>query len=351
MKKKLLMLFTAIIILCSCNYNENVVRIAAILPLTGEAAQSGEVNKNTISMLVETWNKAGGINGKEIVIDFYDSKGESKNGSILASQIVSMQKPIFVFTSFSGISLSAQPIFERNKVIQICGAATDKLFEINPKYTIRSYFSSSNMSDYFINNFEAYFDKKKFVLFYENTDYGLSYKNEFSNSQVVSNYIELNEKENNYRNIISKAQLKGDELIFLAARLQTIGRIVKQLRESGFNGNIIGDAAMVGDEPLNIIGNQKDNLYYLSLSENENTGKIKDEYFEKFNSNIDIISLVIYDGLNSLLNLMDENGGNTDPDFIIKNANGIISNKCLNNTTVRNNEFHFPVHIKSIDNE
>ena len=46
-------------------------------PLTGESALWGEVESNTLKMLVEETNAKGGIIGKQIELKIYDNRGDA----------------------------------------------------------------------------------------------------------------------------------------------------------------------------------------------------------------------------------------------------------------------------------
>ena len=46
-------------------------------PLTGESALWGEVESNTLKMLVEETNANGGIIGKQIELKIYDNRGDA----------------------------------------------------------------------------------------------------------------------------------------------------------------------------------------------------------------------------------------------------------------------------------
>lgn len=359
--KKIIIVIFAIAVITGCLLfiNENAftnqdkledIEIGAILPLTGAAASSGSINKNTIRMLVDMWNEKGGIAGRKIQVVFFDSMGDSKNGAMLANRIV-LDKPDIVFISFSGVCLSAQPIFEKNKVIQLCGAATDALFASHPKYTIRNYFSPKDLCSYFLSNIDNYFQKNEFSIIYENTDLGLSYKdalidNAKKNNVKVNKIVEISINESDFRNIIMKSKFDNNDLIYIAARLQPLGRVIKQLRDSGFKGKIISDAAINGDEPKSIYGSNNNNLF--SLTFKENNKNIRTEYFRRYELNIDEISLVIFNGLNTLFEFMDKNRI-FDSDEIMGKINNFNSSSFLDGTKIINNEILINLEINRVE--
>ncbi|RKZ22128.1 hypothetical protein DRQ18_03210, partial [bacterium] len=65
---------TTLIVFPSCKKQEKVIKIGAILPLTGRTAFLGEGERNALLLAVEEINKEG-INGKKIELIIEDSKG------------------------------------------------------------------------------------------------------------------------------------------------------------------------------------------------------------------------------------------------------------------------------------
>ena len=57
---------------CGSSKKEDTIVLGYIGPLTGESALWGEVESNTLKMLVEETNANGGIIGKQIDLKIYD---------------------------------------------------------------------------------------------------------------------------------------------------------------------------------------------------------------------------------------------------------------------------------------
>src|SRR5690625_2624942 len=71
----------------SHNANQDEVKIAFTTPLTGNYAEYGVHFKNASEIAAEEINANGGINGKEIVIEHHDSKGDPKESTEIARKI------------------------------------------------------------------------------------------------------------------------------------------------------------------------------------------------------------------------------------------------------------------------
>lgn len=328
---------------------EDVFRVAAILPLTGVASETGESAKNGLELCADKWNAIGGILGKKVVIDYYDSKAESKQGAIIANKISTINVPRLVITTVSGVALTAQPYFEENKIIQICLVSTEKLFETSPKYTIRAYFSTPDICKFLLDNYKSKFGKNKISIIYANTDQGIAFKESILNYSPkmdiqLEKQIVIDESEFDFKNIIRKANFKDDDVVFLAARYSALGRMVKQLRESGFKGKIVSDIQMTTNDALKVIGDEKKDCYYVAIQKNETMRDISQNYHDNYDSSMDENAMVFYNALDVIFDFVETRKEFKSEDFTEK-INEFTSNICVENISFGENQMVFPFKI------
>ena len=117
MKKNLLSLglaFALFLGTITTSTAEEVYKIGAILPLTGNLAFLGEPGKNALTMGQEELRRKG-IN---IDIKFYDSKADPKEGISAFYKAIDIDKVKFVLTTLTGVSLAVKPIANKKKIFQ-----------------------------------------------------------------------------------------------------------------------------------------------------------------------------------------------------------------------------------------
>ena len=117
MKKSLLSLglaFALFLGTITTSTAEEVYKIGAILPLTGNLAFLGEPGKNALTMGQEELRRKG-IN---IDIKFYDSKADPKEGISAFYKAIDIDKVKFVLTTLTGVSLAVKPIANEKKIFQ-----------------------------------------------------------------------------------------------------------------------------------------------------------------------------------------------------------------------------------------
>ncbi len=125
----------------SCNGTNgggNFVRVGAVLPLTGSAAQWGVPARDAALMAVEEINSKGGIKGKKLKLEIEDDQCEPTSGVSAAQKILASGKPIaFLGAVCSSVTLAIAPIAEGNKVVLISPASTTPLLTDAGDYIFR----------------------------------------------------------------------------------------------------------------------------------------------------------------------------------------------------------------------
>jgi branched-chain amino acid transport system substrate-binding protein len=115
-----------------------VIKIGAILPLTGDLAFFGNPEKELLLMAVDEVNRSGGIDGKRVQLIIEDSKGSARDG-VTAVQKVLLNKPVAVITSLTIVSNATQPILTSHKVVQIALSVHPSIAR-QSEYTLRPYY-------------------------------------------------------------------------------------------------------------------------------------------------------------------------------------------------------------------
>jgi branched-chain amino acid transport system substrate-binding protein len=111
MKKVLFTAFLVLVFAISVVQAKEPYKIGAILSITGAASFLGEPEKNTLIMLKEQLNKAGGINGHPIEVIIEDSKSDETQAVLAAKKLLEKDKVLAIIgPSTTGESMAVIPI-------------------------------------------------------------------------------------------------------------------------------------------------------------------------------------------------------------------------------------------------
>ena len=100
------------------------ILIGLIAPLTGPVAAYGEQVKNGAEVAIEEINKAGGINGEQLVLKVADDAGEPKQGVSAANQLVGEGVRFVVGPVTSGVAIPASDVLAENGILMVTPTAT-----------------------------------------------------------------------------------------------------------------------------------------------------------------------------------------------------------------------------------
>ena len=101
---------------------EKSINIGAILSFSGMDGQSGIPNQNALKLCVDDWNERSGVAGKAVHLKVYDCESNPEKSALLAQQMLKEYEPNIVYLAMTSVTLSAHPLFEKNKVIQLIAA-------------------------------------------------------------------------------------------------------------------------------------------------------------------------------------------------------------------------------------
>jgi len=99
-------------------------KIGAIFSVTGPASFLGEPEKNTVIMLADQINKAGGINGHPVEVIVEDDKSDEGQAVLAAKKLLDKDKVIAIIgPSITGSSMAVIPIVQGAKTPLVSVAA------------------------------------------------------------------------------------------------------------------------------------------------------------------------------------------------------------------------------------
>ncbi|MCS7150476.1 MAG: ABC transporter substrate-binding protein [Caldimicrobium sp.] len=134
----ILNLIFMLLILNNAFASKEPIKIGAILSITGPASFIGEPEKNTILLLAEQINKAGGINGRPLEVLIEDSKSEETQAVLSAKKLIEKDKVVAIIgPSTTGESMALIPIVTQAKIPMISLAAGTGITEpVSERYWI-----------------------------------------------------------------------------------------------------------------------------------------------------------------------------------------------------------------------
>ncbi|MBU1228601.1 MAG: ABC transporter substrate-binding protein, partial [Proteobacteria bacterium] len=115
----------ALLTIMGCSKESDTIKIGAVLSVTGPASFLGEPEKNTLLMLQDELNAAGGVDGRKVQVIVYDDESDVNKCVMAAKKLIEQDKVAVVLgPSISGNTLAIAKFFAPAKIPLIsCAAA------------------------------------------------------------------------------------------------------------------------------------------------------------------------------------------------------------------------------------
>lgn len=296
-----------------------VIKIGAILPLTGPAAKYGILTKEGMELAVEEINEQYKYKGISVKILFEDDGGTPQGGVNAFNKLIKIDKvPVITGAILSQIVLSVAPIAEVNKIVLLSvGASSEKIKE-SGDYVFRIRESSKPHGEKAA-EFVLSISNQAGVIFL-NAENGISYADEFRKKYekeggTIVLWEKYNEGETDFRTYLIKVKEKRLKVVYIPGLAVEIAYILKQAREMGISAIFVSSVGAENPKVLEIAGEAAEGLVYtypyFDVSLEEIDMRIKefvDKYVEKYGHNPDFLAANGYDGVKLLTEVIMKHG-------------------------------------------
>ena len=197
------------------------IRIATVGPMTGSYAAVGAQMKAGAEQAVADINKAGGVNGQQLVLEVGDDACDPRQAVSVANQMASRKVAVVAGHYCSGSSIPASKVYAEEGVLQISPAST------NPAYTDKGSWNTFRVcgrddqqglvaGKYLATTFKG----KKIAILHDNSAYGKGLADETkkalnANGATEALYAAYTPGERDYSAIVSRMKQAGIDVIYV----------------------------------------------------------------------------------------------------------------------------------------
>ena len=319
----------------SAQSGEGTIKIAVAAPMTGDNSEYGIGFSNAAKLIADQWNAQGGVLGKQIKIVPYDDKNTSEEATTIAQKIVSDGDISGVIGHFSsGVCMTAAPIYEENKIIEISPSAS------HPDYSkIGSYIYRNNTIiskegaaalDIAVNDL----GKHNIGIISIMTDWGTNtsgiIKDQIAalndpNVKVVA-HEEVMEGSDDYTPAITKLNQAGADVVICAGMYNLVAPVAKQYKNINPDIAIVGFSNAYSQQLIQLGGEAVEGVcfpvVFFSESDNPDVKEYVDTFTQTYGSAPSALTSQAYDSVGVLLTALKE-AGTTDSEAVSEKLNTI----------------------------
>ena len=251
----LLMMLSTLLSGCGAKEEEvTVIKLGVIGPLTGDYSMYGTAVEEGAKLAAKEINAAGGVNGKQVEIIAYDSKGD-KTEAVNAYNRLRDQDGIvgLIGGTFSGTTLSIKEIAKTDNMPVLTPTATNGEVTLDAPNIFRACYTDpyqgATAAVFAAENLGA---KKAAVLYNIEDPYSeglaVAFNEKFSSVGTVTNYEGYTKNDADFKAVLTKIAAEDPDVIFLPDYVAKVGVILSQIKELGLDIVAIGGDGWDGIE-------------------------------------------------------------------------------------------------------
>jgi branched-chain amino acid transport system substrate-binding protein len=296
-------------LLSSCRPSTpEVLRIGAILPLSGKSAQYGRFIQEGLELAVSEVNAGEGIRGKKLAIIYEDDQANPNMAANAMKKLAEVNRVPIVFGSWASSSVLAEaPIAEKDHVIVMAEAVSPKIRDAGD-YIFRI---QPDGSYYMRDLAKAAYQRlglRRIATLYVTNDFGVDlsakfkeYFRELGGTVTSENGFEQGQAD--FRSYLTLIAGQKPDAIFIPTYTEA-GQILTQARELGITQRFLAAATFENPEILRIAGQAAEGVVYphhfYPDSPDPRVRAYQIKYRARYGRDSEGFAVLAYDGLHIL---------------------------------------------------
>jgi len=234
--------------------------IAVVGPMTGQYASFGQQMAAGAKQAVADINAAGGVLGRQLVLEIGDDACDPKQAVAVANQMVQKGAVLIDGHWCSGSSIPASKVYEEEGVLMISpGSTNPKLTEEGGDNVFRVCGRDDQQGSVAAKFLAERYRDKKIAVIHDKTAYGQGLADETRKSLEglgvqPAMYEAYTAGEKDYTALVSKLKQNSIDVLYVGGYHTEAGLIVRQMREQGMSTVLMSGDALITEEYWSITG-------------------------------------------------------------------------------------------------
>ena len=250
--------------------------------MSGDASAYGADEQAGVELAIKEINGAGGVNGRELVAIYEDSKCNGKDANTAATKLIEVDQVQFIVGGIcSSETLAAAPLAEGAMVALVSPASSSPDITNAGDYIFRTWPSDSGQGKAIA---EEIIRRGHTIVgvIYMNSDYNLGLANAFKESfeplgGVIAGWETYEQDSRDFRTQVAKLRAARPDAIYIIPYSVDGGLIVKQIRQLRMAQPLFGSETMGTKETIEAAGVENiEGLVYATPAFDDTVPKAKE---------------------------------------------------------------------------
>lgn len=285
------------------------IYLACGAPFSGDDAQYGKFFQKAIDMKVAEINENGGINGRQVQVDYFDDKSTPREASNIAQMVTSDPKYIAEIGSYNSTCvLAGAPIYQEAGMVQMAPTAGHPDITKANEYLFR--LQNSNdieytwLADVAVNKIGL----KKIAIIHLENDSGIVLSEILNDEipklggEVVLTESYIQGQVSDFSSILTKIKAAEPELVICVTSYNDMGTMLQQAKQLDL-GDIkwVSSGMIYSDDFIELAGDAGEGVYSMTVffadNPNERIAEFTRKYRELYDENPNYFATNAYESM------------------------------------------------------
>ncbi|MCJ7790100.1 MAG: ABC transporter substrate-binding protein [Candidatus Atribacteria bacterium] len=307
-------------------YAEDIIKIGAVGPLTGESSSAGLDELKGKQMAISDINAKGGVLGKDIQLFFEDDASQPAQTASAAMKLIYQNGVVAIIGAHnSACTLAVMEIIDKNKIPMVTpGSSSPKVTAIGNKWITRAFPSDAIQAKALVNYTLDTIGAKRIGIIYINDDFGVGGYNAVKKSleergeNLAGAELFMGE-DKDMSSPLTKLKANNLDALFIWCQFLPGSLIMRQAREMGWDIPFYTSTGCVHPTIFELAGDAfEGTIQTVPFIPNVPDPEIQEwvkRYEDKFGQEPSQNSARAYDATMILLNAI-EKAGSTEPEAL-----------------------------------
>jgi len=235
------------------------VKIVSLMELSGAGATAGTNFRNGVDLAVKEINAAGGILGRKIEVETFDTETNPGVAKALAQKAIDLGAYVVMGPVFSGSINVSMTETRRAEIPNFMGGEAANLTAQGNPYIFRTSFTQDTAMPKLARYIKDEVHAKSVAMIWVNNDFGKGGRDTMKKALDVQGIavaadISTDPQQIDFTSAVLKAKQSNADAAFVYLNEEESARALRELRKQGYDKPIIGETTLTGQKVIELAG-------------------------------------------------------------------------------------------------
>src|SRR5215813_2350581 len=235
------------------------VTIVGLMELSGTGATAGTNFDNGVKLAVKEINASGGILGRKVDYESWDTQTAPQTAKALAQKAVDQGAYVVMGPVFSGSFIVSMAETKRAEIPNFTGGEAANITQQGNPYIFRTSFTQSSAMPKLARYIKDTVKAKSVAMMWVNNDFGKGGRDTMAKALEAQGIkiaadISTDPGQVDFSSAVLKVKQSGADALFIYLNEEESARALRELRKQGYDKPLIGETTLTGQKVIELAG-------------------------------------------------------------------------------------------------